>query len=104
MRLLQLCTRSEGGTTVSVRLLAHSSMVALAFLAVDGAGAQSSRRPTLAHLLAGPVDTIETMNRMSGELGSRGASLRLVRVDSGYSGTLRMQVYVPTPMVPIRAG
>ena len=104
MRLLQLFTRSEGSATVSLRLVAHSSVVALAFLAVESVGAQSSPRTTLGHLLAGPVDTIEAMARMGGKLGARGASLQLVHVDSAYSGTLQMQVYVPAPMVPVRPG
>src|SRR4051794_33513096 len=77
---------------------------ALALLALEGAAAQSPHRTTVGRLLGGPVDTIEVAKRLGGALGSRGASLRLVRVDSGYSGTLQMHVYVPSPRIAVRPG
>jgi hypothetical protein len=53
-------------------------------------------------LLGEAVDTIQVEERDGGELGSKGASLTLVRGDSGYTGTLRMLVAVAprAPNVP----
>jgi hypothetical protein len=71
--------------------LARWSLGALAFLAAERASAQSPGRTTVGRLLGSPIDTIEVEQRDGGELGWKGASLRLVRVDSAYVGTLRMQ-------------
>ena len=88
-----------------MRYALHSAtLVTLALLALEDAAAQSVRRSTVGRLLGGLVDTIEAKDRLGGELGSRGASLRLVRVDSGYSGTLRMQVFVNRGRRPVMAG
>jgi hypothetical protein len=46
-------------------------------------------------LLGGPVDTIAVEQHGGGDLGSSGASLQLVHVGSGYSGTLRLQAWIP---------
>ncbi|HEX7980489.1 MAG TPA: hypothetical protein VF461_17940, partial [Gemmatimonadaceae bacterium] len=80
-----------------------ATLGALALLSLENAAAQSPRRTTVGRLLGGVVDTIEVENRLGGELRSRSASLRLVRVDSGYSGTLRMGVYV-AGSGPVMAG
>lgn len=77
-----------------VLVLARWSLASLAFLAIEDASAQSPRRTTVVRLFGGPVDTIEVEEGTGGELGSQRASLRLVRVDSGYAGTLRMRVSV----------
>lgn len=67
---------------------------ALALLPLADGAAQTARRTTVGHLLGDPVDTIAVEQRRGGELGSSGASLKLVRVDSGYSGTLRLQAWI----------
>src|SRR5689334_9114356 len=86
------------------RHVAGWSVAALTLLALESAAAQSPRVTTVGRLLGGLVDTIEVRNRMSGRLGSRGASLRLIRADSAYSGTLTMHAYVPAPRTLVRAG
>ena len=47
----------------------------------------------MGRLLAARVDTIEVEQRMSGELGSRSAHLRLARTDSGFVGSLQFRAY-----------
>lgn len=83
----------------AARRVARCSLATRVLLAVEVVNAQSPRRTTVGRLLGEPVDTIEVEERDGGELGSKGASLRLVRGDSGYIGTLRMLVAV-VPHVP----
>ena len=93
-------TRAVAGIA---RRVARCSFAALVLLAAAEASAQSPHRTTVGHLLGGsPVDTIEVEDRWGGPRGSQGASLRLVRGDSGYTGTLRMLVVIAAriPNVP----
>ena len=85
------------------RRLPPWSLVALAFLAVENVSAQSPRRTTVGRLLGGgPIDTIDVEEFRGGEMGSSGSSLRLVRGDSSYTGTLRLQVWVTDFNTPVR--
>jgi hypothetical protein len=70
--------------------LACWSLGALTLLPLAYAAAQSPRRTTVGRLLGGPVDTIAVQESDGGRIGSTGAWLQLVRVDSGYSGTLQL--------------
>jgi hypothetical protein len=85
-----LARRSCSGRIGRGRRVASWTLVVLALLAAHVAGAQSPRRTTVGRLLGGPVDTIEVDEYHGGELGGRGAQLRLVRAGAGFTGTLRL--------------
>ena len=74
--------------------VACCSLGALALLPLADGAAQTARRTAVGRLLGGPVDTIAVEQRHGGKLGGSGAWLKLIRLDSGYSGTLSWQVWV----------